>query len=803
MEHWTDGISRRLNSDLSRIPIHPPQPTLLQTKLMVNDPDDDQERDADRVAEHIMRMPDPRQPTPLQSPVCRECVQAQPLQAHRFPDRDGAHRLAPPIVHHTLQSQGQPLDPTTREWMERRFVHDFSQVRVHADAMAAESARAVNARAYTVGHEVVFASGAYGPSTSAGRHLLAHELTHVVQQEGVRPLVMRDGPPLPRSLDHTLDPAIMSRADLDQEILALRDWLQVQTTGLEETHRLQAVLEAMEAESRARAGAPPIPPASGQATLPPPRRSPGSLPVPGAAPQTTMVAGPQRPELPPLEPNEMTRQRLEQIIREGGPMPSGSRARVIGAAIVEVDGYTGPRELRAISSMATDELGQMAPVAHAQTPTSRTLSPARSISGSSIRREFPFSHVNDAEIKLFEAIAPNMPANARGRISFLTMRSRDGGRILEPIPACSSCTNATFQFAGTFRGVQVGSYAAVFPAPALDLDAAIAERARQVPPASMGRPSGRTPTPARQTRSIESQTRAEIGTPSMAGLSVGGPSIRGEGIGAGLTLVFMGVNVVLNVLNDRAQEDRVRLALDQLEPPLRSQRQAHPEMGALLVFHYTQQQSPPESLIRPGASFQTVNYYMGRTQDEARDAWHNTPMLRAMHPSGVTEFTQTLWIPPVNPPSITDIRTPFQRVALATFAEGRAVFQNVQWGGVTGFDDEGTTPVTPGAQPARFLILRVPDTLAFLNGGMRINVTIPISQRGAQSGGSIPAVDMDPILPFTDVAAACVFPADDATDLLFSRARATQDNLGQLDLYTNFGKVRWVRPENIRVLQRL
>jgi hypothetical protein len=450
--------------------------------------------------------------------------------------------------------------------------------------------------------------------------------------------------------------------------------------------------------------------------------------------------------------------------------------------------------------METDELGQTAPVTHAQTPTSRTLSPARSISGSSARREFPFSHINDAEIKLFEAITPNMPANARGRISFLTMRSREGGRILEPIPACSSCTNATFQFAGTFRGVQVGSYAATFPTAVLDLDAAIAESARQLPPGSVARPPGRAPTPTRQTQSIEGQTRAEIGTPSMAGLSAGGPSARGEGIAAGMTLAFMGVNFVLNLLNDRVQEGRVREALNRLEPPLRSQRHDHPELGVLLVFHYSQQQAPPDSLIRPGATFETVNFYTGRTQDEARDVWQNTPMVRVLHPSDILESTQTVWIPPVLPPSVLDIRTPFRSVALATFAPGRAVLQNVEWGGVTGFDDEGTTPVTPGAQPARFLILQVPNTVAFFNGGMRINVTIPISQRRAQSGGSIPAVDLDPILPFSDVSAACVFPADDATDQLFAQARATHDNLGQLDIYTNFGKVRWVRPENIRVL---
>ncbi len=88
----------------------------------------------------------------------------------------------PPIVHDVLSSPGQPLDAGTRAFMEPRFGHDFSQVRVHTDGQAAESAQAVNALAYTVGRDVVFGNGQYVPGTTEGKSLLAHELTHVVQQ---------------------------------------------------------------------------------------------------------------------------------------------------------------------------------------------------------------------------------------------------------------------------------------------------------------------------------------------------------------------------------------------------------------------------------------------------------------------------------------------------------------------------------------------------------------------------------------------------------------------------------------------
>jgi hypothetical protein len=90
----------------------------------------------------------------------------------------------PPIVHDVLRSPGQPLDSSTRAFMEPRFGHDFSGVRVHTGMRAAESARAVNALAYAVGRDIVFAAGQYVPTSNVGQRLMAHELTHVVQQSG-------------------------------------------------------------------------------------------------------------------------------------------------------------------------------------------------------------------------------------------------------------------------------------------------------------------------------------------------------------------------------------------------------------------------------------------------------------------------------------------------------------------------------------------------------------------------------------------------------------------------------------------
>ncbi len=86
------------------------------------------------------------------------------------------------IVQEVLQSPGQPLDVKTRAIMEPRFGHDFSKVRIHTDAQAAESTSAINALAYTVGHHIVFGTGQHEPATQEGQKLIAHELTHVIQQ---------------------------------------------------------------------------------------------------------------------------------------------------------------------------------------------------------------------------------------------------------------------------------------------------------------------------------------------------------------------------------------------------------------------------------------------------------------------------------------------------------------------------------------------------------------------------------------------------------------------------------------------
>ena len=162
----------------------------LQRKLTISEPGDVYEQEADRVAEQVMQM------SPADVSRRQNGKMAQPVVQRRVTSGTSGLTEAPPIVHEVLNSPGQPLDATTRAFFEPRFGQDFSQVRVHTNNVARESARAVNAHAYSVRSNIVFGAGQYRPEAGAGQHLLAHELTHVVQQMSpgggamaVRPLV--------------------------------------------------------------------------------------------------------------------------------------------------------------------------------------------------------------------------------------------------------------------------------------------------------------------------------------------------------------------------------------------------------------------------------------------------------------------------------------------------------------------------------------------------------------------------------------------------------------------------------------
>ncbi len=145
---------------------------------------------------------------------CSECKRKEEATLQRSACGSPLKTAIPSSVHETLRSPGQRLEPAVRTFMESRFGGDFSSVKVHADHSAAASAEAVNALAYTSGDHIVFGRGQYAPSTSAGRQLIAHELTHIVQQrgfDGVPARVSDPSDPLEQAADRAADNLMGSR----------------------------------------------------------------------------------------------------------------------------------------------------------------------------------------------------------------------------------------------------------------------------------------------------------------------------------------------------------------------------------------------------------------------------------------------------------------------------------------------------------------------------------------------------------------------------------------------------------------
>jgi hypothetical protein len=181
------SMDQRFGHDFSKIPLHPKTHSTIQPKLTISPQGDIYEQEADRVAYQVMRMPVPYlQHSCACSTGCPTCRTEQgghgPLQTKLIQQNNAGEANWPLIVQKAISSSNQPLDSADRGFMETRFGQDFSSVRVYTDTRAGESAHALGARAYTVGMNVVFGAGQYAPGTTKGRRLLAHELTHVVQQ---------------------------------------------------------------------------------------------------------------------------------------------------------------------------------------------------------------------------------------------------------------------------------------------------------------------------------------------------------------------------------------------------------------------------------------------------------------------------------------------------------------------------------------------------------------------------------------------------------------------------------------------
>lgn len=169
----------------------------LQRKLTIGASNDPLEQEADRIADQVMVAPG------------HSAVSGTPVKVQRFTGNpSGQTAEVPASVERVLASPGRPLEPALRQDMEGRFGHDFSRVRIHTGGLAEQSAREVDANAYTVGNNIVFGVGQYSPGLQGSTQLLAHELTHVMQQSKsseVRDIIQRQVDTVEES-DEVYDP---------------------------------------------------------------------------------------------------------------------------------------------------------------------------------------------------------------------------------------------------------------------------------------------------------------------------------------------------------------------------------------------------------------------------------------------------------------------------------------------------------------------------------------------------------------------------------------------------------------------
>ncbi len=188
------GFSELDKESLQRLPV--------QRKLSIGSPDDPLEHEADAMADKVMRMPE----NSFIQRKCAECeeeekLQRKPLASSVTPfiqakESDTASDNISQKINST-RGGGSSMDSSTKSFMESRFGADFSGVKIHTGSYSAQMSKELNAQAFTTGSDIYFNSGKYDPSSNAGKHLLAHELTHTIQQNDnvTRKLIQKNGNP--------------------------------------------------------------------------------------------------------------------------------------------------------------------------------------------------------------------------------------------------------------------------------------------------------------------------------------------------------------------------------------------------------------------------------------------------------------------------------------------------------------------------------------------------------------------------------------------------------------------------------
>ncbi len=262
-ENAPPGWPARATSPITQPPdplAHERAPVLAQAKLIVGAAGDRYEQEADRVAEQVVRggvaahFGHSFSRIPIDPPVQRACVACEENDTIRAKPA-GPPLAAPSLFAGTVppRSSGAPLPASTRAFFEPHYRQDFSSVRVHNNTAAHLFTRDLGAEAATVGRDIFFAPGRFAPETRAGQRLLAHELTHVVQQVGGHEVIQRQVASgqgqSPRSAYQSLNPSTLSDTDLAHEINAIRRSLREGQSSSAEREQMAAALGRLGAKS--------------------------------------------------------------------------------------------------------------------------------------------------------------------------------------------------------------------------------------------------------------------------------------------------------------------------------------------------------------------------------------------------------------------------------------------------------------------------------------------------------------------------------------------------------------------------
>lgn len=305
------------------------------------------------------------------------------------------------------------------------------------------------------------------------------------------------------------------------------------------------------------------------------------------------------------------------------------------------------------------------------------------------------------------------------------------------------------------------------------------------------------------------ETKTVVGVPNKPPSLDVDPSVsRGQRIGNAVELGLRGYNFLIQKLNDAKQGEKVKEEWERIKPGIEAQLASDPTLGALIIVRFgrrKKQGGEHESPLEHLNVFLSIETEYGPTQSEAWDTW--AAKARLSSEAHLEISSQLTFIPPINPVDMRKLRTPFTAYALGTFVSGKASLIRVAWKGVFGFDEAGDVKLGGDAETARFLLLIAPNEITWFNGTDRNSADVPLDWKAAGSvaphaSNQISVVDLDRgFFNVGDDTAAMIFPADAPTARLFESVGPTRDSTGQIRTYVNFDKVRWVRPQNVYVLQ--